>query len=287
MHRMTCAAQSFPSLLTALNERKYTNEGRTYPIPTISFFAASNEIPNFADPQEKILEALYDRLELKVVTANIADRDKRLTILRDKQASRFAQIAAVITLDELIDMQQVVGNIPIPDAVNELADDILCQIRKDGIPVSDRKYLNYYPIVQAKAWLSGHPAVEPEDLLALKNYLWQQPGERAVVEAALNRMCSNPMQKKANNIRSMAMDMYSDFEAAAASQRRKALVKLRGEAVRLYGMQQELAAAAQTSKEKALTDALLADLEQITNKAHNSIGFVPVPLEQLEQLAQL
>jgi len=275
------------SLLTALNERKYTNEGRTYPIPTISFFAASNEIPNFADPQEKILEALYDRLELKVVTANIADRDKRLTILRDKQASRFAQIAAVITLDELIDMQQVVGNIPIPDAVNELADDILCQIRKDGIPVSDRKYLNYYPIVQAKAWLSGHPAVEPEDLLALKNYLWQQPGERAVVEAALNRMCSNPMQKKANNIRSMAMDMYSDFEAAAASQRRKALVKLRGEAVRLYGMQQELAAAAQTSKEKALTDALLADLEKITNKAHTSVGFVPAPLDQLEQLVHL
>ena len=34
------------ALLTALNERKYTNEGRTYPIPTISFFAASNEIPN-------------------------------------------------------------------------------------------------------------------------------------------------------------------------------------------------------------------------------------------------
>ena len=44
------------SLLTALNERKYTNEGRTYPIPVISFFAASNEIPNFNDPQEKILE---------------------------------------------------------------------------------------------------------------------------------------------------------------------------------------------------------------------------------------
>ena len=29
------------SLLTALNERKYTNEGRTHPIPTVSFFAAS------------------------------------------------------------------------------------------------------------------------------------------------------------------------------------------------------------------------------------------------------
>ncbi len=275
------------SLLTALNERKYTNEGRTYPIPTISFFAASNEIPNFADPQEKILEALYDRLELKVVTANIADRDKRLAILRDKQAGRFGQITAVITLGELLDMQQAVGGIPIPDAVNELADDILCQLRKDGIPVSDRKYLNYYPIVQAKAWLSGHPAVEPEDLLALKNYLWQKPGERTMVEAVLSRMCVNPMQDKTDNIRSMAMDMYSDFEAAAANQRKKALVKLRGEAVRLYGMQQELAAAAQTDKEKALTDALLADLEKITNKAHTSVGFVPAPLDQLEQLVHL
>lgn len=66
------------SLLTALNERKYTNEGRTYPIPVISFFAASNEIPNFNDPQEKILEALYDRLELKVVTANMEDRARAL-----------------------------------------------------------------------------------------------------------------------------------------------------------------------------------------------------------------
>ena len=36
------------SLLTALNERKYTNEGRTYPIPTISFFAASNSMTGWS-----------------------------------------------------------------------------------------------------------------------------------------------------------------------------------------------------------------------------------------------
>ena len=149
------------SLLTALNERKYTNEGSTYPIPTISFFAASNEAPNFSDPQEKILEALYDRLELKVVTANIEDRDKRLAVLRDKQVGRAGQITASITLDELKQMQEEVANLPVPEAINELADDILCQLRKDDIPVSDRKYLNYYPIAQAKAWLSGHTQVEP------------------------------------------------------------------------------------------------------------------------------
>lgn len=130
------------SLLTALNERKYTNEGRTYPIPVISFFAASNEIPNFNDPQEKILEALYDRLELKVVTANMEDRDTRLAVLKNKQAGTFGQVTVTITLEELRQMQQEVASILVPDAINELADDILCELRKD-MTVSDRKYLGY------------------------------------------------------------------------------------------------------------------------------------------------
>ena len=118
------------SLLTALNERKYTNEGRTYPIPTISFFAASNEIPNFSDPQEKILEALYDRLDLKLVTENISNRGKRMAVLRDKQAKRNEQTVSSITLEQLLDMQREVQSVSIPDAVNELADDILCELRK-------------------------------------------------------------------------------------------------------------------------------------------------------------
>lgn len=277
------------SLLTALNERKYTNEGRTYPIPTVSFFAASNEIPNFSDPQEKILEALYDRLELKVVTDNIADRDKRLAVLADKQAGRTGQIAASITLDELERMQWEVADIPVPDAANELADDILCQLRKSDIPVSDRKYLNYYPIAQAKAWLSGHNQVEAQDLLVLKNYLWQKPGDRPVVESTLNRMCVNPMQDKVDNVRAMAMDVQNEFDAAVADQSKtnagsKALIKLRGELVRLYATQQKLAASAQSDAERTLTDGLLADMEQISRKAHEAVGFTYTPLEQLAAL---
>ena len=201
------------SLLTALNERKYTNEGRTYPIPVISFFAASNEIPNFNDPQEKILEALYDRLELKVVTANMEDRDTRLAVLKNKQAGTFGQVTVTITLEELRQMQQEVASILVPDAINELADDILCELRKD-MAVSDRKYLGYYPIAQAKAWLSGHDKVESCDLLALKNYLWRLPSDREKVEAVLTRLCVNPMQDKVNNIRGMALESQEEFDAA-------------------------------------------------------------------------
>ncbi|MFR0797973.1 MAG: hypothetical protein ACLSHJ_04040 [Oscillospiraceae bacterium] len=73
------------------------------------------------------MEALYDRLELKVVTANIEDRDNRLTVLKNKQNGVFGQISSAITLEELVEMQREVAAIPVPDAVNELADDILCE----------------------------------------------------------------------------------------------------------------------------------------------------------------
>ena len=131
--------------------------------------------------------------------------------------------------------------------------------------------------------------MESQDLLALKNYLWQKPGDRAVVEAALNRMCVNPMQDKVNNVRAMALDVQTEFEAAAADQSKpnagsKALIKLRGEMVRLYGTQQQLAASAQSDAEKALTDGLLADMEQISRKAHEAVGFIYTPLEQLAAL---
>ena len=271
------------------NDMSYTNEGRTYPIPTISFFAASNEIPNFNDPQEKILAALYDRLELKVVTQNIAGRENRLRMLKAKQSGSSGQIQCTITLDELLEMQREVAAIPVPDAANELADDILCELRKNGMTVSDRKYLGYYPIAQAKAWLSGHTHVESTDLLALKNYLWHLPADRVMVESTLQRMCVNPMLDKVNDVRSMAMEARDEYDAARSDTNKagaanRALVKLRGELLRLFEMQKKLEAEARTDSERVLTAELLQDMEQISRQAHEAVGFTYIPLEQLAAL---
>ena len=274
------------SLLAALNERRYTNEGHTYDIPVISFFTASNEIPNFADPQEKSLEALYDRLQIKVITADIEDRGNRLSLLRKKQSGACGSVSATITLDEL---QQEVKTVEVPDSINELADDILCELRRSGITVSDRKYLNFAPLAQAKAWLEGHGKVQAQDMLVLRNYLWQKPADRTVVDAVLNRLCVNPMQAKVEELAKMALDAEEDFHAARSaaatpSTANKALIKLRAELVRLYRSQQELAAGAQSDSETAMAASLLDGLEQISKNAHEEAGFTYAPLAQLEAL---
>lgn len=274
------------ALLTALNERKYTNEGRTYDIPAISFFAASNEIPNFNDPQEKILEAMYDRLELKVVTDNISDRGNRLAVLKQKQTGSFGQISVTASLDELYAMQKEVADIPVPDAINELADDILCTLRKSGLPVSDRKYLGYYPIAQAKAWLSGHSEVQSADLMALKNYLWRKPGDRETIAAILERMCVNPMQDKVNEIRAMAEGVFDELETSSQNgvDGHKAFRKFRGELIRVYGLYKELRDKAQNDSERAMLDELLADIERSSKSAHEKSGFTYAGLDELASL---
>ena len=185
-------------------------------------------------------------------------------------------------------MQQEVASVPVPDAINELDDDILCELRKD-MAVSDRKYLGYYPIAQAKAWLSGHDKVESCDLLALKNYLWRLPSDREKVEAVLTRLCVNPMQDKVNNIRGMALESQEEFDAALgdgskADTVRKAFIKLRGELTHLYQMQCSLRTAAQSDSEIALVDDLLADLEKISRKAHEQTHFTYTTLEEIAAL---
>jgi MoxR-like ATPase len=106
-------------------------------------------------------------------------------MLNQKQNGIGEQITATITLEELYAMQKEVAAVRVPGRINELMDDILCELRRKGIHVSDRKFLSYYPIAQAKAWLNGHGTVEPADMLVLKFYLWTKPEEITTVEQDL------------------------------------------------------------------------------------------------------
>ena len=155
------------SLLTALNERVYTNEGQTVKIPVISFFSASNEIPNFNDSTQAILKPLYDRFELKVLTQYVEDRGNRLAVLKAKQSTLPKVINASITLSELEQMQKEVENIKVPDSINELMDNVLCALRQNGVHVSDRKFFGFTPIVWAKAYLNGNTELTSKVLLVL------------------------------------------------------------------------------------------------------------------------
>ena len=207
------------SLLTALNEHRYTNEGVTVDIPVISFFSASNEMPNFRNKEEQILAPLYDRFQLRVVTKDVQERVSRLAVLRNKQGGHFGEVTATFSLDELYAMQAQVKLVAIPDAINELMDDVLCELRREGVTVSDRTFFGYGPVAQAAAWLAGHAEVQPEDLLQLKNYLWNEPAEIEKVQAVLTRLCDDPLRTRLEELLAKAKDTRDAFDAAPDGQK--------------------------------------------------------------------
>ena len=272
------------ALLTALNEREYTNEGVTRKIPAVSFFAASNEIPNFSDPAESILRPLYDRFELKVITQYVQDRDTRLAMLAKKQRGTRDAAVSAITLEELQEMQRKVAAVTVPAAVNEVMDDILCELRRKGIHVSDRKYFGFTPIVQAQAWLEGRTEVQVSDLLVLGAYLWTTPEELPQIEQILKSICENPLKERIDSLRAMALESYEAFQQDHGTAGGKAIRKFREELLTIYQQFLAIRGEARTDADSRDLEELLSLLEEKNRGASDTVGFTYVPLPEMAQL---
>jgi MoxR-like ATPase len=272
------------SLLTAFNERRFTNEGETADIPVISFFAASNEIPNFKNAEDAILKPLYDRLELKIVTEYVESRYERLRVLKDRQAGKFKEAQSTVTLDELYAMQEETARVTVPDRINELMDDILCELREKGLHISDRKYFGYYPIAQAFAWLCGKTTVEPADMVILRHYLWTEPGDREIIRHVLDRRCVNPLKDTLDDILRMAAEVYGDFESSAGASVTARIGKLRNEFTKIYETLMKLDDGTKSEAEKGQISETLNKIEGYSEKAHVASSFTYAPLPELYEL---
>ena len=271
------------SLLKALNERKYTNEGITTDIPVISFFSASNEIPNFNNPEEKCLRALYDRFDFKVCTRNVEDRSNRMKILKAKQNGTDSCICTTITLDELWQMQDEVHGVKIPESIYEIADNILYELRRKEITVSDRTYFNFAPVVQAEAWLNGRDTVIPADLKALVNYLWDKPEQYSVVAEVIEKLVTNPLGDKLDELLVKAHELRKKFDDA--TDKNKALLSFRNNIITVYDGAEALKVGL-SENDPALSsiEGMLDSVEAISRDVHKQTRFTYLSMAELKAM---
>lgn len=268
------------SLLKALNERKYTNEGVTMTIPVISFFSASNEIPNFNNPEEKCLRALYDRFDFKVCTCNVQDKDNRMKILVAKRKDSADTITATITLQELEQMQTEVKTVRVPAGIDVLADNILCELRRKEITVSDRTYFNYAPVVQAEAWLNGRDAVAPTDLKALVNYLWNRPEERVTISEVIDKLVTNPLGDKLDAFLAKAYKLRDEFNRA--HDKNKDLLDFRTGLVEVFeGFLSLRSGLSENDPAITTINSAIDTVETVSKEVHTQTRFTYLPMAEL------
>lgn len=274
------------SLLTALNEKVYTNEGQTVNIPVVSFFAASNEIPNFNDSAQAILKPLYDRFELKVLTRYVEEKANRLAVLKAKQSALPIVFNATITLSELEQMQKEVEKIKVPDSINELMDNVLCALRQNGVHVSDRKFFGFTPIVRAKAYLSGNTEVTSKDLLVLKNYFWNSPEEISKVERILTDICENPIGAEVEKLLTMARECMAELDAVEkdSPDYMKLYVKCNAELFKIYTELEDLKTADLSDADNEVIRKAEAEFELMNKEAAEKAAITHIPLEDKMKL---
>jgi MoxR-like ATPase len=165
------------AILTIINERLFHNGRQVGPVPLLTLFGASNELP-----EDDELLALYDRFLLRFVVSYIAEDFRFLKMLQAQEPSE----QTAITLGELRQMQAETRALAVPTIVVRGIADIRRELQKKNIVASDRRYRQSLSLLQALAYLNGRTAVAESDLFFLEHVLWKDPGERGEVHAVIH-----------------------------------------------------------------------------------------------------
>ena len=255
------------SLLAVLNERVFHNGAAPEPVPLLSLFAASNELP-----EEGELMALFDRFLLRFQLDYVGDGQRFLDLL---QLPQEVPSTATLTLQELEALQTEVSQLAIPKAV--LADIVALRtvLNDEGIEASDRRYRKSLDVLRAYALLDGRDSVTGADLAHLAHILWNDPEEYAPVVKAIEgiarrfRAESAQLREKARQQYQYAIRYWpSEEERMAASV--ESLAKLRS----LLARADELVAVAQDRDDSTVDEinALRDEIGEIVDALLRGVG---------------
>ncbi|MCZ6625885.1 MAG: AAA family ATPase [Deltaproteobacteria bacterium] len=167
------------AILTLINERLFHNGKEIIPVPLLTLFGASNELP-----EDDELMALYDRFLLRFVVSYIAEDFRFLRMLE----SPWQTERTTISLEDLHEMQTQVRTTKIPNYVYRTIADIRRELGKKNIIASDRRYRQSLSLLQAHAYLTGEREVTEKDLFFLEHVLWRDPAEHPEVRATIREL---------------------------------------------------------------------------------------------------
>jgi MoxR-like ATPase len=170
------------SLLTILNERKFSNGSKLMEVPLLSMFGASNEVPN-----DDNLSAIFDRFLLRVVSDNLDSYHFHNLIAKGlvNEAARLTGKDSTRPLFSSKDLHDVHRRFDQHLAFSEdflsKYKGLIFQIRSEGISVSDRRVVKLLKLFAASAIVDGRDQANDSDFFILK-HIWNNLEQTEILE---------------------------------------------------------------------------------------------------------
>jgi MoxR-like ATPase len=187
------------TLLTVVNEKTFKNGNEIEKVPMRLLVSASNELPD----EDSGLEALYDRMLVRVFVNRIQNKQnfKAMLMVGTKQEAEIPQGLA-ITDEEYHLWKSELDTLELNDECFEKLYELKNLLEKKGqsaqsdpvgseLYVSDRRWKKAVKLLKASAYFNGRDAINPLDLLLLKDCLWHSPESRRLVHEVIEDFAIN------------------------------------------------------------------------------------------------
>jgi len=154
------------ALLEVMQERQITIADESFKLsPPFLVMATQNPIEQ--EGVYALPEAQLDRFMMKIVVAHNSE-DEELEIMRKASTKSFGSINAVLSIDELFEIQNKITEVHVDEALERYMVQLITATRKPHkdimFGVSPRASIDLYKASKAKAFLRGNDFVTPADI---------------------------------------------------------------------------------------------------------------------------
>ncbi len=212
------------TLLGLVNERIFHNGAVRQRVPLLTLVGASNELPD--DPT---LRAFADRFALRVIVdpvpdeglSELLDRGWDLELERLESAKREArgEGAAVLPMLKEAAVRALHAHLAEVNvsAVRPVYEQLLRDVRAEGIELSDRRIVKGLKLIAGAALLGGRTEAAPQDLWPIR-HAWSRPADAPILGRLVDGRIAEVTGTTLSRTR-VARDIQSDLEMLCERER--------------------------------------------------------------------
>ena len=199
------------SLLTAINEKIFTNGSQVVPLPLKLLIAASNELP----AENEGLEALWDRFLIRIVSNPVREQKNFFKMVCDVDDS-YDELPENLKLtpQEIAKLQEKAKAVKVPKTILEVVGRVRENLGIDSDTgtaiaenyVSDRRWKKIFKLLRTSAAINGRDEVNYTDLMLLLNCLWNNETAISHCASSLFDAITDGIEKNLDKIQQKIFD---------------------------------------------------------------------------------